>query len=133
MTSPIRLAKVGAGVAAGLGLLYWLYSWSYAEPIGQRQARLEALKAQLRGLESNVAKEAEVERRLQAFGQTTLGKKEDVATARFRDALSKIAESCGLGEVVVNSGSPAAVINPAPMERNSPAENTYAPRKRPTR
>lgn len=121
MTSPIRLAKIGAGVIAGAGLLYWLYSWSYAEPIGQRQARLDALKAQLRGLESNVAKEAEVERKLMAFGQTTLGKKEDVATARFRDALSKIAESCGLGEVVVNSGSPTAVINPAATGKGIPS------------
>lgn len=110
-------AKFAGGAVAVLIGGYLAYAKMYAEPVHERtQAIARELEAASR-LEDQLSEGGAIRRGLKAIGATTLGKKEDLAIARFRDGLSSIAGRNGLTGIVVSSGPPTGVTNPALREK----------------
>lgn len=101
------------GVVVAVGTAGWLgYRSVYASPRDALAAQLGSSRSAVQTLEERLADRDSVSRRLREFGDSTLGKKEDQVVDRFRNGLSRIAESAGLSEIQINSGSPKALPNP---------------------
>lgn len=106
------MLKGGAAVAAvTIGCLLSYRSF-YASPRDELASQLEASRAAVKGLEDRLADRENVARRLKEFGASTLGKKEDLVVDRFRNGLSRIAETAGLSDIQINSGVPKIQANP---------------------
>ncbi len=104
--------KVG-GAAGAVLIAAWLsYQSLYAAPRDELAGQLEGSRSAVRGLEEKLADRESVAKRLQEFGASTLGKKEDQVVDRFRNGLSRIAETSGLSEIQINSGTPKVLANP---------------------
>ncbi|GMV27372.1 MAG: hypothetical protein AMXMBFR58_34030 [Phycisphaerae bacterium] len=110
----LRVASVATGV---LILVYVAYSQFYANPVRERTEAIKQEREAASRLEDQLTQAVAIRRALRAIGATTLGKKEDLAVARFRDGLSAIAGRNGMTGIVVSSGPPVAVVNPALRER----------------
>lgn len=101
------------GAVAAIGGIGWTaYRGVYASPRDELAGQLESSRSAVQTLEERLADRDAIVRRLREFGQSTLGKKEDQVVDRFRNGLSRIAESAGLSEIQINSGSPKASPNP---------------------
>lgn len=110
---------IGGVVALAAG---WVaYERLYASPVRERVEAIKEAKSAAQRLDEQLDEAAAIRRGLRAIASTTLGKKEDLAIARFRDGLTAIAERNGLTGLVVSSGPPTMVPNPALRERISTA------------
>lgn len=112
MTTARRLQIIGAAIVAAIAGWY-AYRVVYAGPRDELKAKLKEINADIAKLEDGMRDQFDVRKRLKAFGATTLGKQRDEVEHWFRTSLSTIAESNGLGAVVVDTGAPAGVRNPA--------------------
>lgn len=107
-----RLQIAGAAlVVAGAG--YYAYRTQYAAPRNKLLGELATINADIHRLDEGMREQFEVRKRLKAFGATTLGQKRDEVEHWFRTSLSTIAEGNGLAQVVVDTGAPQGVRNPA--------------------
>ncbi len=112
-----RWAKLGIAGAGTLLIGYLAYAKLYADPVRERLAAIASEKQAASKLEDQLSQAMQIRKGLRAVGASTLGKKEDLAIARFRDGLSGIAGRNGLSGIVVSSGPPIQVPNPALRER----------------
>lgn len=102
-----------AGAVSAVAIGGWLsYRAVYASPRDELNGQLETTRAAVRSLEERLADRESIARRLKEFGSSTLGKKEDQVVDRFRNGLSRIAETSGLSDIQINSGSPKTLANP---------------------
>ncbi|MCC6425779.1 MAG: hypothetical protein IT435_03055 [Phycisphaerales bacterium] len=110
-------AKAGAIATGVLIAGYLAYAKLYAEPVRERSEAIDREREASIKLDEQLSETVGIRRGLKAIGATTLGKKEDLVIARFRDGLSAIAGRNGLNGIVVSSGPPTPVPNPAIRER----------------
>ncbi|HLO40921.1 MAG TPA: hypothetical protein VK176_07850 [Phycisphaerales bacterium] len=110
-------AKFAAGVTAALIIAYSGFVYFYLDPVAERRDAIAREIEVADRLEEQLEDLNAIRRGLRAFGGTTLGKKEDLTIARFRDSLSAIAGQNGLSGIVVSSGPPTLVPSPALRER----------------
>jgi len=103
--------KVLVCVAVVAGAAYG-YRKVYALPRAALQAEIDASRGATERLEDQLRGQFDIADRMRACGATTLGIKLDEVSARFRDGLSRIAESQGLSAVTVDHGEPADIKNP---------------------
>lgn len=116
-----RWVKFVIGAAGMLAAGWVAYERLYASPVRERREAIEEAISAARRLDEQLDEASAIRRGLRTIGATTLGKKEDLAIARFRDGLTAIAERNGLTGLVVSSGPPTMVPNPALRERLSTA------------
>ena len=109
--------KLAAGGTAAIVVGYVGYLKLYADPVEERRDAIAREVAAAAKLDEQLAEAVTIRKGLKMLGATTLGKKEDLAIARFRDSLSGIAGRNGLTGIVVSSGPPTGVTNPALRER----------------
>ncbi len=113
----VRWASLGAVVAAA-----WVgYRSLYASPRDALLADIEASKANIAGIEQQLKGEFEVVDRIRAASGTTLGVKLDEVSARFRDGLSRIAESNSMTGVIVDHGEPQDIKSPLLAAKSVPS------------
>lgn len=108
----VLAAVAGAGVL-GYFRVYQIPRQRLLDQIEASTSAAKAIEKQLRG-------EFEVADRTKAAGKTTLGAKFDAASARFRDGLSRVAESQGLSSITVDHGEPQPVPSPLLNVRGVP-------------
>ncbi|MCC6676590.1 MAG: hypothetical protein IT436_05545 [Phycisphaerales bacterium] len=114
-----RLKIAGVVLLIG-GAGYYAYRTQYAGPREKLLASLAEINADINRLDEGMRDQFEVRKRLKAFGVTTLGQKRDEVEHWFRTSLSTIAEGNGLGQVVVDTGAPQGVRNPAWRSKSLP-------------
>jgi len=85
----------------------------YLSPRGELLAQQRQLQSELGWYENELDLSYRPRERLQEFAQTTLGGSLDEIEHTFRSRLGELAQSAGLGEVVVSSGAPDNAMNPA--------------------
>ncbi len=110
-------AKFAAGGTALLIAGYSGYVYFYADPVAERREAIAREMEIAEKLDEQLDDLNTIRRGLRTFGATTLGKKEDLTIARFRDSLSAIAGQNGLTGIVVSSGPPTLVPSPTLRER----------------
>ncbi len=112
-----RWAKFASVATGALIAGYVGYEELYAKPVRERTEAIKSEREAASKLEDQLGEAVSIRRGLKAIAQTTLGKKEDLVIARFRDGLSAIAGRNGLTGIVVSSGPATVVNNPALRER----------------
>src|SRR5436190_18181880 len=110
-------AKIAAIATGVLIAGYFAYSQLYSTPVRERTEQIAQERQAALKLEEQLSEATAIRRGLKAMGATTLGKKEDLVIARFRDGLSAIASRNGLTGIVVSSGPATPMPNPAIRER----------------
>lgn len=101
--------------AGGVGLLgagAYAFVSMYATPKQDIETDLAGVEASIRSLEKSLDAETDTRRRIRELGATTLGRREDVVTHRFRTALTRLGERQGLTGVVVETSDAKAERNP---------------------
>lgn len=109
----IRRLKIAGLVAVVAAAGYWGYRTQYAGPRERLLEELAKVNGEVARLDNAMRDQFEVRKRLKALGATTLGQKRDEVEHWFRTSLSTICESNGLAGVVVDTGAPQGVRNPA--------------------
>ncbi|MBS0196737.1 MAG: hypothetical protein JSR77_08265 [Planctomycetes bacterium] len=127
MTRAMWLTIAAAGAVAGAGLIG--YRSMYAGPRDRILEQIRDSKAAASGYEKQLRGEFELAKRVERAGQSTLGSKFDAVSARFRDGLSRIAETHGLSNVTVDHGEPQAVASPLLNTKGVPSGLKTALRK----
>lgn len=108
-----RRVQVAAAAAVAVVAATIAYRTQYAGPRDELLASLRQINGDIARLDEGMREQFEVRKRLKAFGAMTLGRKRDEVEHWFRTGLSSIAEGNGLGQVVVDTGAPQSVRNPA--------------------
>lgn len=115
-----RLLRAALGLVALAGAA-WGYHAFYASPRNSIQGDIDAARASIAAMERALESERDVARRERELGAATLGRREDIATNRFRIALARLFESQGLGEIVVETSAPRAARNPVADAKGVPS------------
>lgn len=108
------------GLSGGLIAVLWgMYFFMYARPIGKVERELSAAITSNNDLNAAIKDRARVRQALKAFGETTIAATADGADARFRSLLSEIAVSSGLAKssVQINTDHAERTMNPGGTSR----------------
>jgi hypothetical protein len=105
-------------IAAGS---WYGYRTLYASKRDVIQSDIRSARSSIESLEGQLSAQFEISDRSKAAAATTLGVKLDEVSARFRDGLSRIAESNGLTGVIVDHGEPQEVKSPLLVAKSVPA------------
>jgi hypothetical protein len=105
-------------IAAGS---WYAYRTLYASKRDAILSNIASSQSSIESLDRQLAAQFEVSDRSKAATATTLGVKLDDVSARFRDGLSRIAESNGLTGVIVDHGEPQEVKSPLLVAKSVPA------------
>jgi len=114
-----KLKIAGAVLLVGVGG-YIAYRTQYAGPRDTLLESLAEINEESAKLDEAMSEQFEVRKRLKALASSTLGQKRDEVEHWFRTSLSTIAEGNGLGQVVVDTGAPQGVRNPAWRSKSLP-------------
>jgi len=115
--SAVRLA---AAVAVVVGSWY-AYRSVYASKRDALLASMESTRSSIATLERQLKGQFEVADRAKAITATTLGARLDEVSARFRDGLSRLAETAGLVGVIVDHGDPQDIKSPLLVAKSVPS------------
>lgn len=126
-----RLIRAGIVLAVVAGLVYFGYSRWYAGPMAELEGERVTLQDEIDRYEDAMRDRGRLERGLRSAGQTMLGGEFDVVEHRFRDGLSRVAETAGLSGIRVTSGSPQRQTNPRARAPRQPRSLTRQFRDRP--
>jgi len=107
----ITLPRVAALVACAL-LAWQAYRFFYANKRDLLLSQISGSLANTERLDKALISQFEVADRAAALGAFTLGYKLDEVSARFRDGLSRVAETSGLVSVLVDHSEPQEAKNP---------------------
>jgi hypothetical protein len=113
-------ARIGGGAIAAV-VLGWV-GWSvangvYLERRAELRASIDETTARVDGYTEALARLPQLDDRLQAFVDRTLGGDEETVDHRLRTRLNRIAETIGLADTTVGTG--------AASPRRSPARNAF--------
>ena len=107
-------------VAIALGSWY-AYRTMYSSKRDRALAEIADAQSSIGSLEKQLKSQFEISDRAKAATASTLGVKLDEVSARFRDGLSRIAESNGLTGVIVDHGEPQEIKSPLLVAKSIPA------------
>lgn len=109
-----KIMLLRAGVAAAvIGVIWYGYVAFYARPRAKLVKQIEETTLRADAIEETLSGQFEVADRARALSATALGSNLSEVSARFRDGLSRIAETSGLKNVLVDHGEPREPQNPA--------------------
>jgi hypothetical protein len=107
-------------VLAVLGGAWYGYRVAYSSKRDALLSEIAASRSSIASLEKQLKGQFDVVDRSKAATATTLGVRLDEVSARFRDGLSRLAESNGLTGVVVDHGDPQDVKSPLLTAKSVP-------------
>ena len=114
------LVRLAAAIAIVAGSWY-AYRSVYASKRDAILASMESTRSSLATLERQLKGQFEVADRAKAITSTTLGTRLDEVSARYRDGLSRLAETAGLAGVIVDHGEPQEVKSPLLVAKSVPS------------
>jgi hypothetical protein len=113
----VRLAAALAIIAGS----WYAYRTLYASKRDAILASMESTRSSIATLERQLKGQFEVADRAKAITSTTLGTRLDEVSARYRDGLSRLAETAGLAGVIVDHGEPQEVKSPLLVAKSVPS------------
>lgn len=120
----LRLSRQGAirlaGAIAVIVGAWYAYRTVYASKRDALLASMESTRVGIASYERQLKGQFEIVDRAKAFTGTTLGTRLDEVSARFRDGLSRIAETAGLSGVIVDHGEPQDIKSPLLAAKSVP-------------
>jgi hypothetical protein len=114
------LLRVGIPLCV-LGLVWYGYVVFFARPKAKLLDEIAATNQRAEVIDEALSGQFEIADRARAIAATALGSNLSEVSARFRDGLSRIAETSGLKNVLVDHGEPREPQNPARMISGVPA------------
>lgn len=115
--SAMRLATLVAVVVGS----WYAYRTVYASKRDALLASMDSTRSSIATLERQLKGQFEVADRSKAVTSTTLGTRLDEVSARFRDGLSRLAETAGLTGVIVDHGEPQEIKSPLLVAKSVPS------------
>jgi len=106
---------VGAGVV--IAVAWWAYGRWYARPRDELIGQIRNFEGYTSRTGDKLKDQWSVRDDLARVAASTLGRSEDAVRHRFRTLLGQVAETAGLGQIVVNDARPKPVGSPAAAHR----------------